>query len=492
MAENPVVYGRDDRIEVFEAPARIQQLARSTAVQIPNDKITPSTIGSGFSDIANQTFAKWLEVKIEPKADKQTEQCSNNPQQTICSSAHLQVSSGPKIIEMCSEERFGDQPNPGNCSGFLIAPDLLVTAGHCATGPKDCSDFLWVFDYQIKNNNSKAPTSISHSNIYKCKKIVSATLINELNIDYGIIQLDRPVFDRTPLEFRSEGKIPNNTNIVVIGYPSGLPAKVVSGAKVRDNSWLYKFSANTDTYGGNSGSAVFNEETLLLEGILVQGEKDFITDPVKQCIRTNYCDDDKCAGEKVSRMTSIPEVMAHKSLLSAAISDDTERLKDLLSLNLYVDFRTKDGVSALMKASANAKEAAVQLLLDNGADPNTIDAHGESSIHYLAKVLAPSHGEILNTLVLKKANLNLKNRVGKTPVHIAAETRNLAGVKLLIQMGADAHAQNLEGQTVLHTVAKLGDKKSFQELQKFGLKDSKDHSGQYAKTLLNKKLQSLK
>ncbi|WP_420540401.1 S46 family peptidase (plasmid) [Paenibacillus polymyxa] len=44
------------------------------------------------------------------------------------------------------------------------------------------------------------------------------------------------------------------------------------GAAVRDNPPNAFFVANLDTYGGNSGSPVFNSDTHEVEGILVRGE----------------------------------------------------------------------------------------------------------------------------------------------------------------------------------------------------------------------------
>ena len=38
---------------------------------------------------------------------------------------------------------------------------------------------------------------------------------------------------------------------------------------------LYYFTANLDTYRGNSGSPVFNAITHKVEGVLVRGEQDF-------------------------------------------------------------------------------------------------------------------------------------------------------------------------------------------------------------------------
>jgi V8-like Glu-specific endopeptidase len=61
----------------------------------------------------------------------------------------------------------------------------------------------------------------------------------------------------------------------VIGYPSGLPAKLAGGAKVFGTASPFFFSANLDTFGGNSGSPVFNAGSNRVVGILVRGAADY-------------------------------------------------------------------------------------------------------------------------------------------------------------------------------------------------------------------------
>ena len=87
----------------------------------------------------------------------------------------------------------------------------------------------------------------------------------------------------------------------MIGYPLGLPAKIAGGAVVRDNSARDFFLSNLDTYAGNSGSAVFNANTLTVEGVLVAGEDDFVD--TGGCLRSNRCPDMACSGEIVTRST---------------------------------------------------------------------------------------------------------------------------------------------------------------------------------------------
>ena len=101
--------------------------------------------------------------------------------------------------------------------------------------------------------------------------------------DYAVVRLDRPVTapGAVPLKIRRTGSVAEGARLGVIGYPSGLPQKVAFGndTTVRKNfesadDEVY-FAANTDTYGGNSGSPIFNAITGDVEGVLSVGTSDF-------------------------------------------------------------------------------------------------------------------------------------------------------------------------------------------------------------------------
>lgn len=61
--------------------------------------------------------------------------------------------------------------------------------------------------------------------------------------------------------------------------------------------------ANLDTYGGNSGSAVFNDRTGEVEGILVRGEVDYTYKG--NCMVSNVCTDSGCRGEDVTYISEV-------------------------------------------------------------------------------------------------------------------------------------------------------------------------------------------
>jgi len=109
------------------------------------------------------------------------------------------------------------------------------------------------------------------------------------------------------LTIRRDGKIAGNQPVHIIGHPVGLPAKYAAGAQVRDNSSAAYFVANLDSFGGNSGSPVFNAETHFVEGVLVRGDTDFV--PHGQCSVALVCPTGGCRGEDCTRTTEFAHLV---------------------------------------------------------------------------------------------------------------------------------------------------------------------------------------
>lgn len=271
QAKNKVIYGEDNRVNASESTNELfKKLAKSTAAMIP---------------------ARSIEVVMDGVLTK------------------VNAGTLKESQRLCEGERFEGQQTAGMCSGFLVGPNLLVTAGHCMRSEMDCENNKWVFDYrQDLLGDNASDVFVNSRNVYSCKKIISQKLSRASKNDFALVELDREVGDRDALKFRSEGKIADGTELVVIGHPSGLPTIIADGAQVRTNDNPFFFQANLDTFGGNSGSAVFDAETGVVEGILVRGEEDYKYDEENKCYRVFQCDNDKCRGEDVTRITMIPEL----------------------------------------------------------------------------------------------------------------------------------------------------------------------------------------
>jgi hypothetical protein len=263
-AKPKVIYGDDDRLDLFEVedPALIA-LASSTAAMVRKNVIHYDDVSNTYS-LTTQVFGE--------------------------------------RYRLCQDEPFREQRTAPICSGFLVAPDILITAGHCVQDQDSCDTAQFVFDFALFRNSDDQPhDNIPRRNVYSCEKLIHSE-VHVNSADFAVVRLDRRVVDRNPLAVNFDNSLELNTNLLVIGHPVGLPTKVAGGAVVREIEEDY-FVANLDTYGGNSGSAVFNAESGKVEGILVRGARDFIEKD--GCRTSNRCANNSCGGEDVTKIQHI-------------------------------------------------------------------------------------------------------------------------------------------------------------------------------------------
>ncbi len=264
------IYGADNRLEVNQV-APLRMVAPAIAAAVP--KIFIKKINEQFSQVTD----------YEPL-------------------------SGSSTVNACPDERFAQQPIIPNCTGFLISERLLVTAGHCILpngvidnqidGPF-CQNFSWYFNFNLDQNGKTTIDHIPEDSIYGCTRIVRAENLDlsppghpatNYGPDFAVIELDRPVKNFKPLKLNFGG-VKNGDAVFTVGHPSGLPAKYSGASKVFDTSNAFHFRVNLDTFGGNSGSPVFNKQNEVV-AILVAGHPvDYVTDTKRGCQRVNRCDE---------------------------------------------------------------------------------------------------------------------------------------------------------------------------------------------------------
>lgn len=213
--------------------------------------------------------------------------------------AENQLISAPSYrdaVDLCPGHPFGDQPSAAYCSGFLVSEDLIITAGHCVRDLADCLHTRFVFDY-AKHTASQSEFLVPTTSVYNCAELkVRKTGV----VDYAVIRLDRKVNDRTPLNVRRSGSLRQGEQVMLIGHPLGLPSKIADGGFIQ--SVGDKIVASVDAFAANSGSAIFNSQTGLVEGLLVAGESDFST--VNGCRVEAICDAN-CTGEIITPIAKV-------------------------------------------------------------------------------------------------------------------------------------------------------------------------------------------
>ena len=88
----------------------------------------------------------------------------------------------------------------------------------------------------------------------------------------------------------------------------------------------------------------------------------------------------------------------------------------------------------LHRASMNGDKDVVQLLLDQGADPNKADEEGETPLHWATK---KGHKDVVQLLLDQGAVHNIASHYGRTPLHQAVSAGYQEVVQLLLDVGAD-------------------------------------------------------
>jgi V8-like Glu-specific endopeptidase len=181
-----------------------------------------------------------------------------------------------------------------------------VTAGHCISSDFECSEHYWVFDFANKDHEQKSFT-FNKDQVYRCTKVIERKKDSATQADYAVVKLERVVTGRKPLLFRTVGKPADDAVFTVIGHPTGLPTKITAAADMRNNTNATYFVTNADTYGGNSGSAVVDSRTGIVEGILVRGDTDY-TRTEEGCLGSVYRPQTGGRGEDVTRITIINDL----------------------------------------------------------------------------------------------------------------------------------------------------------------------------------------
>ncbi|MDA8243808.1 MAG: serine protease [Elusimicrobia bacterium] len=287
------IYGDDNRLDYFESPPAMRQLADSVVSLWPSKQVK---FENGRAQLATIGFGT--------------------------------------ALNLCPGEKFSEQPIGAFCSGTLVGDDIVMTAGHCITDEARCADTKFVFGFNIDQAGGQARTAVPAGDVYGCKRIIKRdldkqasgiigtglaivnALLNRAGPDFALVQLDRKVEGRKPLQINRGKDLKEGDRIFVIGHPVGLPVKVAGDASVRSAKPRAFFMTDLDTFGGNSGSAVFNARTNKIEGILVRGGTDFADSPAgcKTQVRNAQNEGRGEAVTKISVLQKyIPEIGAARS-----------------------------------------------------------------------------------------------------------------------------------------------------------------------------------
>ncbi|KAK0136918.1 SH3 and multiple ankyrin repeat domains protein 1 [Merluccius polli] len=164
--------------------------------------------------------------------------------------------------------------------------------------------------------------------------------------------------------------------------------------------------------------------------------------------------------------------------LAAHLDDVMEVIKVLKNGGSHLDFRARDGMTALHKAARAKKPLTLTTLLELGASPDYKDSRGltplyhsvvvggdpgccELLLHYHAAVCCQDengwhevhqacrhgHGQHLEHLLFYGADMSAQNASGNTALHICALYNQDNCARVLLARGADKEVKNYNSQS---------------------------------------------
>ncbi|VXA98214.1 Serine protease [Flavobacterium sp. 9AF] len=200
-----------------------------------------------------------------------------------------------KLYNLCSDQAFYNQPVSGIGTAFIISKTSMITANHVFE--RDIKDYIVVFGYKILVAKTGATDYY-----FNAKDIYFPKTILRKNLDLDLVEftVDRE-FDKVALEWENSSvAVAKESEVYMIGHPTGLPLKVALNAFIEENTNPFYFYTSLDSFQGNSGSPVFNFYTHKVIGVLVSGEVDYIYNG--NCYYSPVCKIPYCKGEKVMRI----------------------------------------------------------------------------------------------------------------------------------------------------------------------------------------------
>jgi ankyrin repeat protein len=130
---------------------------------------------------------------------------------------------------------------------------------------------------------------------------------------------------------------------------------------------------------------------------------------------------------------------------------DKDKIKKFISEGFDINSKGSSGKTPLLSSSLNYEN--LKVLIELGADINSIDDNGENALFLIAHFDIPGVEQCIDLLIKSGINVNEKNKNGKTPLMEAGVFGNLTLVKELIKSGANLQENdNNENNTLLNVV----------------------------------------
>jgi len=138
-------------------------------------------------------------------------------------------------------------------------------------------------------------------------------------------------------------------------------------------------------------------------------------------------------------------------LVIASRGGHVELVMALLARKAKLEAVNVAGETALAVAAYNGHADVLDLLLAKGADP--VNHQGWSALHYAAM---QGHDKVLQSLISRGAPVDALAPNGATALMLAARSRSIEAVRVLLRARADARLRGRDGETAVDWALKAG------------------------------------
>uniref|UniRef100_A0ACB8FLC0 Uncharacterized protein n=1 Tax=Sphaerodactylus townsendi TaxID=933632 RepID=A0ACB8FLC0_9SAUR len=167
----------------------------------------------------------------------------------------------------------------------------------------------------------------------------------------------------------------------------------------------------------------------------------------------NFHDPDTGADKKANGPLGMKSRRKAECPLTLAVQLDysSDVIKALRNGGAHLDFRTREGMTALHKAVRCRNHAALMTLLDLGASTDYKDSRGLTPLYHSAMVGGDPY--CCELLLHDYAQVGCVDENGWQEIHQACRYGHVQHLEHLLFYGADMRSQNASGNTALHVCA---------------------------------------
>ena len=234
---------------------------------------------------------------------------------------------------------------------------------------------------------------------------------------------------------------------------------------------LYEQLSLSDEFINEIGSADISALLELLDNPLLDLNQHSLCGLTALIQAIEYLNDDKLPErliEKGADVNLADNKTKKTPLHHAMILCDLDLIELLLEKGANPNAKDCEMITPLHLACRNGDNKIVKLLIKHGADLVAQDQKIGSEYEPIFWAYEANNMGVVETLIKAGVKLDVKNELGKTPLHLSCEQMDTKTIKLLLEKGADANAENCDGYSPFDDTVCNGDIEEIQQFLDFG------------------------